>query len=95
MHELGSAGKMTIDRSDGSEDCILEISDWDFRWQGDYELLESMTFNPGDQLRIDCEWDNSAENQRVVDGQPLPPQNLNWGDGTQDEMCLGGFYWTL
>ena len=95
MHELGSAGKMSIERADGSVDCILEISDWDFRWQGDYQLLESMTLNPGDQLRIDCEWDNSAENQRVIDGQPLPPMNLNWGDGTQDEMCLGGFYWTM
>lgn len=94
MHELGSSGKLSIERADGTDDCILEIPDWDFRWQGSYDLMETMVLNPGDQLRIDCSWNNSAQNQRIVDGQPLPPRNLNWGDGTQDEMCLGGVYWT-
>ena len=94
MHELGSAGKLSIERASGSEDCVLEISDWDFRWQGSYDLETTMVINPGDRLRLDCSWDNSAQNQRVVDGQPMPPRNLNWGDGTQDEMCLSGVYWT-
>jgi hypothetical protein len=25
----------------------------------------------------------------IVDGQRLSPRNVNWGEGTTDEMCLG------
>ena len=50
--------------------------------------------NVGDKLGIECHWDNSASNQRVVDGKKLDPVDLHWGDGTGDEMCLGIFYMT-
>ncbi len=47
---------------------------------------------PGDKLGIECEWDNSSENQLMVDGEKLPPKDVQWGDGTADEMCLWIFY---
>ena len=40
-------------------------------------------------LRISCTWDNSAENQPVVAGAVIEPQDVQWGEGTTDEMCLG------
>jgi hypothetical protein len=49
-------------------------------------------FSPGDELRIECHWDNSPENQPIVGGQQQVPQDVGWGEGTSDEMCLGGFY---
>jgi len=48
----------------------------------------------GDQIYLECHWDNSAENQALVEGQPLPPRDVTWGEGTTDEMCLSGFYFT-
>ena len=74
--------------------CLLDIPEWDFNWQYAYEIEESVLFNPGDQLGISCEWDNSASNQHRVNGQLPDPQDVDWGDGTQDEMCLGVLYIT-
>ena len=38
---------------------------------------------PGDQLYLECHFDNSDSTMA-----------RNWGEGTADEMCLGGFYVT-
>ena len=46
----------------------------------------------GDQLLITCHWDNSAANQPWVDGKQLMPRDVDWGESTTDEMCLGLFY---
>ena len=35
-----------------------------------------------------CVYDNSAENQPVVDGEKQDPKDVQWGDGSFDEMCL-------
>ena len=40
-------------------------------------------------LRLECHWDNTAENQPLVGGERLPPEDVFWGEGTRDEMCLG------
>ena len=41
-----------------------------------------------------CTWDNSASNQPIIDGVAKEPVDVAWGEGTSDEMCLGGFYAT-
>jgi len=94
MHYLGTSGSLAVGREGGSEDCMLRIDDWDFDWQGGYVLAEPMRVSPGDSLRISCTWDNSAENQPVVDGAVIEPQDVQWGEGTTDEMCLGVIYVT-
>jgi hypothetical protein len=53
-----------------------------------------MQLTSSDLLQIECTWDNSPQMQPMVDGTPLPPRDVNWGEGTRDEMCLGTFYWT-
>ena len=94
MHTLGTSGTLEIRRAEGDDTCLLDIPAWNFHWQGGYELREPVTVNPGDQLSIECHWDNTAENQQVVGGRPLEPRDVTWGEGTTDEMCLGGFYVT-
>jgi hypothetical protein len=93
MHNLGKSAKLEVVRG-GESDCMLQIDDWDFQWQGEYALREPMQLTASDLLQIECTWDNSPQNQPILDGSPLPPQNVNWGEGTRDEMCLGTFYWT-
>jgi hypothetical protein len=93
MHQLGKSAKLDVKRS-GQSDCMLQIDDWDFQWQGEYAFREPMQLGASDLLQIECSWDNSQQMQPVVDGSPLPPQDVNWGEGTRDEMCLGTFYWT-
>lgn len=94
MHYLGTSGSLAVTRDDGREDCMLRIDAWDFDWQGGYELVEPMRVNPGDSLKISCTWDNSAENQPLVGGEVKDPHDVQWGEGTTDEMCLGILYVT-
>lgn len=90
MHTRGVSGRLAVERP-GGEECLLDIPRWDFDWQGAYAFTQARAFTAGDKLSIECHWDNSAENQPSIDGQPQVPRELNWGEGTGDEMCLGVF----
>lgn len=94
MHSLGKTGRTTLLRADGSEQVIVDIRDWDFNWQSNYGLQKELLVQPGDWFRLECTWDNSAENQTIVNGVQLPPRDVDWGDGTGDEMCLTNLYVT-
>ena len=94
MHELGRHATLSIERADGNNECLLDIPDWDFGWQGGYFLKQPTLLYAGDKLSLQCEWDNSAENQPVINGEKLEPQDVEWGEGTRDEMCLGILYLT-
>ena len=94
MHELGKEIKLEVHRANGDRTCLLEIDDWDFNWQGGYSLAEKEIFEPGDKLYLECTWDNSAPNQRVIEGAQQEPRDVTWGEGTSDEMCLGVIYIT-
>lgn len=83
MHQLGTSATLSIKRADGSSECLLDIPRWDFHWQGSYRYVQAKTFNPGDKLALECHWDNTTANDVI------------WGEGTTDEMCLGSFYYTV
>ncbi len=92
MHKLGKSFTLTVERADGSSEEIFKIANWDFDWQGYYTFKDPVEVLPGDQLRMTCEFDNSAENQPQVDGMQRTPQDVTWGDGTYDEMCTASIY---
>ena len=95
MHNIGSHATLKLIRPNGGKnECLLDIPKWDFHWQGSYYLAQSTVVNPGDILSIECHWDNSQAHQPVQNGTQAPPKDLYWGEGTGDEMCLGGFYIT-
>jgi hypothetical protein len=84
MHTLGRSGRLEIERRTGTTECLLNIPAWDFHWQGQYALKESRVVSAGDRIAVECHWDNSLPGAK----------NVNWGEGTEDEMCLGTFYMT-
>ena len=88
MHLLGTRARLWLERSNTQQECLLKIPEWDFGWQGSVDLVEPITVHAGDLLHLECAWDNSRQNQPVVDGEQLEPQDVGWGDGTDDEMCL-------
>jgi hypothetical protein len=94
MHTRGSKIQGQIQRSDGSQDCMVNIPQWNFNWQGSYDFSTPKTVNPGDQLYLECHWNNTAANQPYVNGMQVAPTNLNWGETTEDEMCLEILYLT-
>ena len=91
MHLLGKSGRLSVERSNGDSECLLEISNYDFNWQDSYGFTNPVRVESGDQLRLECHHDNSPENQPFVDGEKADPVDVAWGEGTRDEMCLGAF----
>jgi hypothetical protein len=95
MHELGTRGRVAVLRQSGLEECLLDIPEWDFHWQGGYRLATPTIVGPNDRVSLQCWWDNSAANQPLGDDDlPREPQYTEWGEGTGDEMCLTGLYIT-
>jgi hypothetical protein len=93
QHLLGTSSKIEILRQgETTPECMLDIPRWDFHWQRSYVFAQGKIFHPGDQLSIECHWDNSAAAQPIVNGVQQMSHDLNWGEGTGDEMCLGILY---
>ena len=85
MHEYGTIGRVAVMRADGTTECLLNITQWDFHWMADYYFEKPVRIEPGDKLYVECHWDNTAENQRIVNGMREQPRDLYWR--TADEMC--------
>jgi hypothetical protein len=82
MHTKGQSGRLEIQRQGGGSECLLDIPAWNFHWQGSYGLMKPTRFEPGDEMHLSCTWDNPTD------------EDVHWGEGTTDEMCLGTFYLT-
>jgi len=90
MHTLGRSGSIGIVRAGATTpEMLLDIPEWAFEWQETFRLKQPVRLNPGDQLFVECHFNNTADHQTIVNGQRLPVRNVNWGEGTTDEMCLG------
>ena len=90
MHMLGKKLKVTVTDPKGKETCLVDIPKWDFNWQQMYYFKsdEVYSVNKGDNLKLRCEYDNSSENQPIVNGKKVESRDVSWGDGSLDEMCL-------
>jgi len=94
MHLLGATGSQRVRHATGEETCLVDIPNWDFGWQGGFDLEKPVVFREEDSLVLGCSWDNSPENQPIVEGQAQTTQDVVWGEGSTDEMCLATFYVT-
>jgi hypothetical protein len=95
MHQLGKTAYVELIRTDGTRECLLNIpGTWDFHWQGAYQFKTPVQVHAGDQVKVTCAWDNSAANQPIVNGVKREPQNVTWGEGSTDEMCIAGMLLT-
>lgn len=90
LHELATKVKVEVLRTDGSRECILDIPRWDFNWQQEYRFLDDqwLEVKPNERVRLTCVFDNSPENQPIIDGARRAPRPVRWGGKTDDEMCL-------
>ena len=86
MHLLGKTFEMTATLPDGTEKPLIEIADWDFRWQGLYTFRQPVKLPKGSKITITATYDNTANNPRNPNN---PPKEVTWGEETTDEMCIG------
>ncbi|MEZ4296892.1 MAG: monooxygenase [Polyangiaceae bacterium] len=90
MHLLGTQIQATIEPAAEEPACLIDIPRWDFHWQQSYGLTDTSVIaaKKGDKVRLRCTYDNSAANQPIIGGTPKVPEDVTWGEGTLDEMCL-------
>ncbi|MCE9584884.1 MAG: redoxin family protein [Planctomycetes bacterium] len=85
-HLLGRKATMIAELPNGKETSLIEINDWDFKWQDTYNLKTPLHLPDGSNVRLTMTYDNSEDNPRNPN---VPPVGIRWGEHTTDEMCLG------
>lgn len=89
-HTRATSTKMGIIRANGGELVnLLDMPEYSFDWQETFSFTKPVMLYPNDKLYVECIFDNTAENQPIVKGERQPVKNVNWGERTTDEMCLG------
>jgi Flp pilus assembly protein TadD len=68
---------------DGTVIPLIEIDDWDFRWQDVYRYRTPVALERGTTISMRYSYDNSAGNAR---NPHHPPARVVWGQNTSDEM---------
>ncbi len=82
-HNLGRQMTARATLPTGVTMPLIEIADWDFRWQDVYRYSAPVRLPRGAVISMRYVYDNSAENVR----NPFtPPRRVVWGQNTNDEM---------
>ncbi len=82
-HYRGKALSMTAHLPDGKSLLLLNIPEWDMKWQEEYRFAEEVPLPAGTRLVSRVLWDNSAESSV---NPVVPPVRVRWGLESFDEM---------
>jgi hypothetical protein len=88
MHQLGKRISVELLPEVGDDttptQCLVNVPRWDFHWQQFYFFSSrvGLPMKAGQRLKVSCTWDNPTD------------QEVRWGEGTSDEMCLAFVYVT-
>ena len=87
MHLLGRSIKVEVNPGTPRARTVLNIPVWDFDNQGS-KPIKPVVLKVGDTVKVTCkhvQW--LRDKLPAFQGQP--DRYVVWGEGTQDEMCLG------
>ncbi|HEX7138328.1 MAG TPA: cytochrome c, partial [Vicinamibacterales bacterium] len=82
-HNLARRMEGDAERPDGTHLPLIEITDWDFRWQDVYRYRSPVRLPKGTTISMRYVYDNSDGNPR---NPHHPPARIVWGQNTSDEM---------
>ena len=57
---------------------LLEIEDWQFKWQRKYKFVDPIEIEKGSKIIAKATYKNTAEN---IDIPILPTKNIRYGEG--------------
>ena len=92
MHLLGRSFSMVLDPGTPQSTTVLNVPNYNFDYQKAYNLTTPIPVKAGDTIQITCTYDPTLA-QKLPVLRKAPPHYVTWGDGSSDEMCLGGA-WT-
>ena len=91
MHWLGKDFTFTAVLPDGKTRIpLIKIDHWNFNWQGTYAFKEPIRLPKGSWFEMEAHFDNTDANPS---NQSKPAKLVTWGEGTNDEMCIGIYEW--
>jgi cytochrome c553 len=82
MHLRGKSLRWIIVYPDGREQTILDVPNFDFNWQFNYELKEPLKIPAGSKILGLGVYDNSVKNR----WNPAPNLPVYWSEQSWDEM---------
>ena len=85
MHLIGKQMKVTATKPDGTVIPLINVKDWDFRWQDQYRFVDPIQLPRGTVVNMEAVYDNSENN---TDNPSSPPKRIKRGEQTTDEMCI-------
>ena len=100
MHYIGTDMRTWVERGDSTptEDdaCLVHTPAWDFDWQQFFQFDLSAgpgpVIYPGDELWLQCRFDNTLSNPALVNALTesglSEPIDVGLGEGSLDEMCI-------
>jgi mono/diheme cytochrome c family protein len=86
MHFRGKSMKTEAIYPDGRHEVILNVPNYDFRWQETYFLKHQFVLPKGTKLVTTAYFDNSFNNPQ----NPDPSKAIRWGEPSDEEMM--GFW---
>jgi len=92
MHLLGRTMRVTARFPDGTRRCLVDVEDWDLRWQRTYFYRTPVVLPAGTVLELEATFDNSYANTQNP-SEPLV--DVHFGERTTDEMCMALLFWTV
>jgi hypothetical protein len=84
MHLVGRSIKSYAIRPGNDTVPLINIPNWDFKWQGGYSFRQPLTFPTGTVLRAEAHYDNTSANPLA----PNPNNPVFAGESTTDEMMI-------
>lgn len=82
-HYLGKWMRAWAKLPDGTHKQLIEIPDWDFNWQEEYQYRTPIVLPAGTVLHMRYVYDNSSDNKR---NPHIPPRRVIYGSLSSDEM---------
>lgn len=84
MHNLGTSMRATATLPDGSKIVLVDVRNWDFRWQPSYRFKTPLRLPRRTRIDMEAYFDNTDTNPN---NPHKPPKDITWGESTDDEMC--------
>ncbi len=85
MHNIGKKFKVYSVDSNNDTTRLINIDNWDFHWQGQYQFRKLMKIKAYATLYADAWYDNTTGNDHNPNS---PPKDVSLGESTLDEMML-------
>lgn len=89
MHFRGKYMRFYADYPDGSREELINIANYSYNWQLNYEYEEPKFVPAGTRITAVGAFDNSAQNP----ANPDPGREVVWGEQSWDEMFFGSTRW--